>query len=74
MRDLILKLHMYGGLLCSSYLIIFGLSATRGSLDHSSMSQAQGRRALRSPAAARRRLSSHLVACPHRNRRAAVGR
>ncbi len=27
MRDLILKLHMYGGLLCSSYLIIFGLSA-----------------------------------------------
>ena len=27
MRDLILKLHMHGGLLCPSYLIIFGLSA-----------------------------------------------
>ena len=27
MRDLILKIHMYGGLLCSSYLLIFGLSS-----------------------------------------------
>jgi hypothetical protein len=27
MRDLILKIHMYGGLLCSSYLILFGLSS-----------------------------------------------
>jgi hypothetical protein len=27
MRDLFLKLHLYGGLLCSSYLLIFGLSS-----------------------------------------------
>lgn len=27
MRELLLKLHLYGGLLCSSYLLIFGLSS-----------------------------------------------
>lgn len=27
MRDLILKIHLYGGLLCASYLILFGLSS-----------------------------------------------
>lgn len=27
MRDLILKIHLYGGLLCASYLLIFGISS-----------------------------------------------